>query len=105
MKNKSSIAVSRAAAALLVLIAGASGCQRSTNVAAQSSTPVRLADVALHSSSEGLRYSASVLPFAEATLSFKSPGYVTEIRQVMGADGRPRDIGPGDYVRRGTVLA
>lgn len=105
MKNKSSITVSRAAAALLVLIAGASGCQRSTNVAAQSSTPVRLADVALHSSSEGLRYSASVLPFAEATLSFKSPGYVTEIRQVMGADGRRRDIGPGDYLRRGTVLA
>ena len=105
MKNKSSIAVSRAAAALLVLIAGASGCQRSTNVAAQSSIPVRLADVALASSSEGLRYSASVLPFAEATLSFKSPGYVTEIRQVMGADGRRRDIGPGDYVRRGAVLA
>jgi RND family efflux transporter MFP subunit len=105
MKNKSSIAVSRAAAALLVLIAGASGCQRSTNVAAQSSIPVRLADVALDSSSEGLRYSASVLPFAEATLSFKSPGYVTEIRQVMGADGRRRDIGPGDYVRRGAVLA
>ena len=105
MKNKSSIAVSTAAAALLVLIAGASGCQRSTNVAAQSSIPVRLADVALYSSSEGLRYSASVLPFAEATLSFKSPGYVTEIRQVMGADGRRRDIGPGDYVRRGAVLA
>ena len=105
MKNKSSIAVSTAAAALLVLIAGASGCQRSTNVAAQSSIPVRLADVALDSSSEGLRYSASVLPFAEATLSFKSPGYVTEIRQVMGADGRRRDIGPGDYVRRGAVLA
>lgn len=105
MNNKSSIAVSTVAAALLVLIAGASGCQRSTNVAAQSSIPVRLADVALDSSSEGLRYSASVLPFAEATLSFKSPGYVTEIRQVMGADGRRRDIGPGDYVRRGAVLA
>jgi len=93
------------AAALLVLIVGASGCQQSTNVAAKSPTPVRLADVALYSSSEGLRYSASVLPFAEATLSFKSSGYVTEIRQVMGADGRRRDIGPGDYVSRGAVLA
>ncbi|HUJ81689.1 MAG TPA: efflux RND transporter periplasmic adaptor subunit [Candidatus Acidoferrales bacterium] len=88
-----------------MLIAGASGCQRPTKVAAKSATPVRLADVALSSSSESLRYSASVLPFAEATLSFKSSGYVTEIRQIMGADGRRRDIGPGDYVTRGAVLA
>ena len=105
MKNKSSIGLLKAAAALLVLIAGASGCQQPTKVAAKSPTPVRLADVALSSSSEGLRYSASVLPFAEATLSFKSAGYVTEIKQVVGADGRRRDIGPGDYVSRGTVLA
>jgi multidrug efflux system membrane fusion protein len=45
------------------------------------------------------------LPFAQAALSFKSSGYVTEIRQVMGTDGRRRDIGPGDYVARGTLLA
>ena len=104
MKNKSRIELLKATA-LLVLIAGASGCKEPTKVAAKPPTPVRLADVALSSSSETLRYSASVLPFAEATLSFKSPGYVTEIRQVMGADGRRRDIGPGDYVSRGTVLA
>ena len=30
---------------------------------------------------------------------------MTEIKQVVGADGRRRDIGPGDYVARGTVLA
>jgi len=104
MKKKSRIELLKATA-VLVLIAGASGCQKPTKVAAKSATPVRLEDVALSSSSEALRYSASVLPFAEATLSFKSPGYVTEIRQVMGADGRHRDIGPGDYVSRGTVLA
>ncbi len=103
MKSKSSTL--KAAAALLVLIAGASGCQQSTHVAAKSPTPVRLADVALYSSSEGLRYSASVLPFAEATLSFKSSGYVTEIRHIMGADGLCLYIGPGDYVSRGAVLA
>jgi multidrug efflux system membrane fusion protein len=62
-------------------------------------------DVALYSPSEDLRYSASVLPFAEAVLSFKSAGYVTEIKQVAGADGRRREIGSGDYVARGTVLA
>ena len=82
-----------------------SGCQESTKVAAKSPTPVHVVDVALYSPSEDLRYSASVLPFAEAVLSFKSAGYVTEIKQVMGADGRRRDLGPGDYVARGAVLA
>jgi multidrug efflux system membrane fusion protein len=62
-------------------------------------------DVSLYSPSDDLRYSASVVPFAQASLAFKSPGYVTEIKQVMGADGRRRDIDSGDYVNRGTVLA
>jgi RND family efflux transporter MFP subunit len=105
MKNRSIRLELRKAAALIVLTAAASGCQQPTKVAAKSPTPVHLADVALYSSSEGLRYSASVIPFAEATLSFKSAGYVTGIRQVVGADGRRRNIGPGDYVARGTVLA
>ena len=95
----------KAAVALLVLIAGASGCQQPTQVAAKSPTPVRVVDVALNSSSESLRYSASVLPLAQAALSFKSSGYVTEIKQVMGADGRRREIGAGDYVARGALLA
>jgi RND family efflux transporter MFP subunit len=95
-----------AAAALLLGIAAAtSGCQQPTKVAAKSPTPVRVTDVALYSPSEDLRYSASVLPFAEAVLSFKSAGYVTEIKQVVGADGRRRDIGSGDYVTRGAILA
>jgi RND family efflux transporter MFP subunit len=105
MKNKSSLGRLNEVAALLVLVAGASGCQQPTKVAEKSAIPVRLADVALSSSSESQRYSAYVLPLAEGTSSFKSAGYVTEIRQVVGADGRRRDIGPGDYVSRGTVLA
>jgi RND family efflux transporter MFP subunit len=105
MKNKSSIGLFKAALALLVLVAGASGCHQPAQVPAKSPQPVRLADVTLYSSSGGLHYSASVLPFAQASLSFKSSGYVTEVKQVVGADGRRRDIGPGDYVRRGTVLA
>lgn len=92
-------------AVVFVLLAAASGCQEPAKVAAKSPTPVHLAEVALYSSSEGLRYSASVLPFAQASLSFKSAGYVTEIKQVAGADGRRRDLGAGDYVARGTVLA
>jgi RND family efflux transporter MFP subunit len=92
-------------AVLFATILAASGCQEPTKVAAKSPTPVHVVDVALYSPSEDLRYSASVLPFAEAVLSFKSAGYVTEIKQVAGADGRRRDIGSGDYVARGAVLA
>ena len=92
-------------AVLFVVTAATNGCHQPTQVAAKSPTPVHLVDVTLYSSSEDLRYSASVLPFAEAVLSFKSAGYVTEIKQVAGADGRRRDIGSGDYVARGAVLA
>lgn len=93
------------AAMLLAPMATISGCHQTTQAAAKSPVPVHLVDVAFDSPSDDLRYSASVLPFAEATLSFKSAGYVTEIRQVVGADGRRRDIGAGDFVARGTVLA
>src|SRR5271167_1360153 len=92
-------------AVLFATIVATSGCQEPTKVAAKPPTPVHVVDVALHSPSEDLRYSASVLPFAEAVLSFKSAGYVTEIKQIAGADGRRRNIGSGDYVVRGTVLA
>jgi RND family efflux transporter MFP subunit len=93
------------AAVLLALMAAVNGCHQPTQVEAKSPTPVHLVDVTLESSSQDLRYSASVLPFAQARLSFKSAGYVTEIKQVVSADGRRRDIGPGDYVTRGSVLA
>jgi RND family efflux transporter MFP subunit len=105
MNSQSRMGFLKTAAALLVLIASANGCQQPTHVAAKSPTSVRVTDVAVVSSSESLHYSASVLPFAQAALSFKSAGYVTEIKQVLGADGRRRDIGPGDYVARGAVLA
>jgi RND family efflux transporter MFP subunit len=36
---------------------------------------------------------------------FRSSGYVTNVRQVRGADGRTRDIGTGDYVEKGLTLA
>src|SRR5215470_8638101 len=93
------------AAVLFAMVVATTGCQEPTKVAAKSPTPVHVVNVTLYAPSEDLRYSASVLPFAEATLSFKSAGYVTAIKQIVGADGRRRDIGPGDYIARGTVLA
>jgi multidrug efflux system membrane fusion protein len=92
-------------AGLCALMAAITGCHQDTQIPTKPPVPVRLAEVTLYASPEGLRYSASILPFAQAALSFKSSGYVTDIRQVVGADGRRRDVGTGDYVVRGDVLA
>lgn len=89
----------------VAIVAGITGCEQATPVQAKAATPVHVAEVTLYSSNEGLRYSASILPFAEANLSFKSAGYVTAVKQVVGADGRRRNIGAGDYVSRGSMLA
>jgi multidrug efflux system membrane fusion protein len=58
-----------------------------------------------HVSEETLRYSASILPYAQVDLMFRSSGYVTNVRQVQGADGRTRNTGTGDYVEYGLTLA
>ena len=52
-----------------------------------------------------LRYSAGIVPNSQVDLAFKSGGYVENILQVRGADGRMRNIQEGDWVARGTVLA
>jgi RND family efflux transporter MFP subunit len=36
---------------------------------------------------------------------FRSPGYVTNVRQVRGSDGQSRDIGTGDYAEQNLTLA
>jgi multidrug efflux system membrane fusion protein len=87
------------------MVGGTTGCQQAMPVQAKAATPVHVAEVTLYSSNEGLRYSASILPFAQAGLSFKTTGYVTSIKQAVGADGRRRNVGAGDYVSRGAVLA
>src|SRR6266481_7190185 len=83
-----------------------SGCSHESKIPPQPPRAVRLATVAApQRSAETLRYSASILPYAQADLMFRSSGYVTNVRQVRGADGRTRDIGTGDYVEQGVALA
>jgi RND family efflux transporter MFP subunit len=82
-----------------------SGCHHEPALPAKPPIAVRLADVTLYQSTEGLRYSASLIPYAQVDVSFRTSGYVTEIKQIRSADGRTRDIGTGDYVTAGTVLA
>lgn len=55
--------------------------------------------------SGGLRYSASIEPDVQVDLAFKVNGYVEEILQVTGADGRSRSVQDGDVIKKGTVLA
>src|SRR5215471_1512103 len=51
------------------------------------------------------RYSASIEPFAQVDLAFKSGGIIEQIYQVRGADGRMRNIEAGDRVGKDTQLA
>jgi RND family efflux transporter MFP subunit len=97
------------ASAVLVVLSFAlllGGCNRDSQIPSQPPKAVRLATVAAsRMSAETLRYSASILPYAQVDLMFRSSGYVTNVSQVRGADGRTRDIGTGDYVEQGLTLA
>jgi RND family efflux transporter MFP subunit len=81
------------------------GCHHEPALPAKPPVAVRLADVTLYQSTEGLRYSASLIPYAQVDLAFRTTGYITGVKQIRSADGRTRDVGTGDYVTRGTVLA
>jgi multidrug efflux system membrane fusion protein len=81
------------------------GCKHEAAMPPRAPIAVRLADVTVYDSTEGLRYSASLIPYAQVDVAFRTTGYVTEVKQIKSADGRTRDIGTGDYVMKGTVLA
>src|SRR6266700_319701 len=93
--------------ALIVLSAtGVLGGCHESQIPSQQPRAVRLETVAgPQMTGETLRYSASILPYAQVDLMFRSSGYVTNVRQVRGADGRTRDVGTGDYVEEGVTLA
>ncbi|PYS95534.1 MAG: efflux RND transporter periplasmic adaptor subunit [Acidobacteria bacterium] len=90
-----------AAAASLAFLAG---CGQGGPIEKPPS-PVRVQTVAPAPVGGGVRYSASIAPREQVNLAFKVSGYIREILQVPGVDGRPRDVQEGDQVERGTVLA
>ena len=92
--------------AVLAAVGSLGGCHQDSRIPSRPPTSARLAVVtASQTSGEALRYSASILPYAQVDLVFRTSGYVTGVKQVRGADGRIRDIGTGDYVEKGTILA
>jgi RND family efflux transporter MFP subunit len=91
---------------LLCLATTLCGCRQESKTIPKEPAAVRVATVTrAETSGERLRYSASILPYAEVDLAFRSSGYVTNVAQVRGADGRQRDIGTGDYADQGFTLA
>jgi RND family efflux transporter MFP subunit len=80
------------------------GCQEAKSTA-PAPLPVRAADVETVRSGNSVKYSATIVPYSQVDLSFKSNGYVERILQVTGSDGRRRNVDQGDFVKRGTVLA
>jgi multidrug efflux system membrane fusion protein len=63
-------------------------------------TPVRVASVELYQPRNGTRYSASILPGRQVSLSFRVSGFVTAIHRIGG-----RGAEAGDVVSGGTMLA
>ena len=97
------MATASSLALLVTTVVG--GCHHDPAVPTKAPIAVRLADVTLYQSTDGLRYSASLIPYAQVDVAFRTTGYVTDVKQIKSADGRIRNIGTGDFVTRGTVLA
>ena len=94
-----------AALACFALGALVAGCRSESKPPEKPLTPVTVVPVEQYSGNEGVTYSASIVPYVQVSLAFKSGGYVTEILQRKGVDGRTRNIQQGDFVKKDTVLA
>ena len=95
----------RTMASWTVLLPALAGCAAKEAPSRTAALPVTIAEVAATTDAGGLRYSATVNPDVQVDAAFKVGGYVEQILQVRGVDGRTRNAQDGDYVRRGTVLA
>src|SRR4030095_8298747 len=80
----------------------ASACSKVEGVEAKPPRPVRTQAVAMAPPANGVRYSATIEAFQEVPLAFKASGYVDDLIQRQGADGRLRSAQAGDRGRRGT---
>ncbi len=81
-----------------------SGCRQASSEQ-KPLTPVRVGVVQSIPASGANTYSANIQPYQQVDLAFKSNGYLASIRQVKGTNGKLRNIDPGDWVTKGTVLA
>src|SRR5262249_34219836 len=87
---------------LLTLLAA---CSHEDRKGEKRVTPVRVATVENFTPKIGERYSASIEPDRQATLTFRVSGFVQQLHQIRAADGHLRFFEPGDMVAAGTLLA
>ncbi len=81
------------------------GCREKTAAAEPAPVAVKIKPVELNPISKGVRYSANIEPMKQVEVAFKVSGYVDQILQTRGVDGRMHDVQAGDTVTPGTVLA
>ena len=84
----------------LVPFIALAACHHKEATLTKTVTPVRVAAVDTYQPKGGGRYSATILPGRQVTLSFRVAGLVQSIHQAYG-----RGLEPGDIVAAGTVLA
>jgi RND family efflux transporter MFP subunit len=94
-------------AVVVMVVAGAlaGGCAEPKASESRPEQPVTTARVSAAAVQPPIRYSASITPFDQVALAFKSTGYVDDVLQRRGADGRLRAAQAGDRIDKGAVLA
>jgi multidrug efflux pump subunit AcrA (membrane-fusion protein) len=104
MRNAYFRGVSRLTSLATLILLSATAC-RQASAPAPPALPVRVAPAQNITIGSGVTYSASIVPYAQVDLSFKSNGYIDKILQVRSASGGMRNVDPGDQVEKGKVLA
>src|SRR6266404_3376639 len=89
----------------LLIVCVLCGCESSQKAPEKPLVPVTVTEVQEYSGPEGVTYSASIVPYDQVNVAFKSAGYMTTILQRKGVDGRERNLQQGDWVKKGEVLA
>lgn len=106
MKTMTTPHFAQASAIGLLLATGvATGCTPVSGRETIAPRPVRVEAVADAPAPTAIRYSATIEAFQQLPLAFKSAGYVEQVAQQRGADGRIRTAQAGDRVIKGTLLA
>lgn len=81
------------------------GCKDVHGEAPAAPRPVKVMEVHAQKTTAPVRYSASIAPNEQITLAFKTSGYVDQVLQRRGANGRMRALQAGDPTPAGAVLA
>jgi len=103
-------AASRRAGLQACLVAAAAatlfaGCREVHGEAPVAPRPVKVMGVRAADAPAGIRYAVSIQPYEQIQLAFKVGGYVDQVMQRRGADGRSRALQAGDTVSAGAILA